>query len=92
MRDMDWPDELLDLFDDPLLADVKPKQKTLTVNDRMVRLLKELTDWSKANGGRVPAIGDDFEETLLAHKLEALRKKANEDLLEYDTMNLLKFY
>ena len=26
---MDWPEELLEIFDDPLLADVRPKPKRL---------------------------------------------------------------
>lgn len=27
---MDWPEELLEIFDDPLLADVRPKPKAPT--------------------------------------------------------------
>ena len=32
---MDWPEELLEIFDDPLLADVRPKPKAPTPDDRL---------------------------------------------------------
>ena len=36
---MEWPKELLELFDDPLLDGVRPKAAAPTANDRMVQKL-----------------------------------------------------
>ena len=34
---MEWPKELLEIFDDPLMADVRPKPKTPTPDDRLAQ-------------------------------------------------------
>ena len=39
---MDWPEELLEIFDDPLLADVRPKPKAPTPDDRLAQKLLEI--------------------------------------------------
>lgn len=49
---MEWPQELLELFDDPLLDGVRPKEARLTANDRRVKTLLEITEWCEAHGGR----------------------------------------
>ena len=51
---MEWPQELLELFDDPLLDGVRPKEARLTANDRRVKTLLEITEWCEAHGGRPP--------------------------------------
>ena len=48
---MEWPQELLELFDDPLLDGVRPKEARLTANDRRVKTLLEITEWCEAHGG-----------------------------------------
>ena len=35
---MEWPKELLEIFDDPLLDDVRPKAVAPTSNDRMAQI------------------------------------------------------
>ena len=44
---MEWPKELLDIFEDPLLDDVRPKAAAPTANDRLAMKLVEITDWVK---------------------------------------------
>ena len=60
---MEWPQELLELFDDPLLDGVRPKEARLTANDRRVKTLLEITEWREAHGGRPPSrSGADLKE------------------------------
>ena len=40
---MEWPKELLEIFDDPLLDGVRPKAVAPTANDRMQQKLAEVT-------------------------------------------------
>ena len=42
---MDWPEESLEIFDDPLLADVRPKPKAPTPDDRLAQKLLEINKW-----------------------------------------------
>lgn len=84
---MAWPQELLDIFDDPLLADVKPKPQPLTANDHKVQKLQEVTEWMAENG-REPQSDGSLAERILCRALAALRKE--KELLEpYDTNNIL---
>jgi len=50
---MEWPEELLELFDDPLLANIHPKLQRMTVDDRLVAKLEEISQWVEANK-RIP--------------------------------------
>lgn len=85
---MEWPEELLDIFTDPLLADVHPKPAAPTPNDRMAEKLMEINKWIKANG-REPNGGGDINEKRMARALKALRETANDSLKAYDELNLL---
>jgi hypothetical protein len=87
---MEWPKELLELFDDPLLDDVRPKAAPLTADDRRVKKLLEITQWSETHGNRIPCNEGDLKEKMMAHSLEALRKDGCEALTAYDRLNLLK--
>ena len=85
---MEWPEDLLELFDDPILADVKPRAARLTANDRLVKALQEVTVWVKQNG-RLPENTGEFSEKKTRRSLDALRKEA--DALEaYDELHILK--
>lgn len=84
---MDWPKELLDLFDDPLLADVKLKPQPLTAADRKVQKLQEVAAWIAENGHEPQATGD-LNEKLMCRALSALRQD-KELLKPYDTTNIL---
>ena len=55
---MDWPEELLEIFDDPLLADVRPKPKAPTPDDRLAQKLLEINKWVAEHDGQRPDIND----------------------------------
>lgn len=84
---MEWPQELLEIFDDPLLADVKPKPIALTADDRKVLKLQEIAAWIQENGHE-PTMSGALNEKLLCRALAALRKEI-ESLKPYDTTNIL---
>ena len=85
---MEWPEELLELFEDPILADVKPKAARLTANDRLVKTLQEITEWVRTNG-HLPSKTGDFNEKLLYRSLKALQKNAD-GLQAYDELHILE--
>lgn len=87
---MEWPKELLELFDDPILDDVRPKASPITADDRRVKALIEITQWSETNDNRIPQNNGDLKEKMMARALAALRRDANEGLASYDRLNLLK--
>ena len=69
---MEWPKELLEIFNDPIFADVRPKSTPLTTNDRMLQKLAEVKSWI-ANNGREPRKDGDLKE-----KMKALKEKGVE--------------
>ncbi len=86
---MEWPKELLEIFDDPLLADVRPKPKAPTPDDRLAQTLLEVNKWVAEHGSE-PTMAGDLKEKVLAVKLKSLRAKANESLRQYDEYHLLE--
>lgn len=86
---MEWPEELLEIFDDPLLADVRPKPKSPTPDDRMAQKLMDVNKWFAENGHEPMLAGGSFQEKLLARSLKALREQANDSLRQYDEYHLL---
>ena len=86
---MDWPEELLEIFDDPLLADVRPKPKAPTPDDRLAQKLLEINKWVTEHGCEPTADGG-LKEKLLASSLKALRTKATDSLRQYDEYQLLR--
>lgn len=87
---MEWPKELLELFDDPILDDVHPKATPLTADDRRVKALLEITQWSETHENRIPQSDGNLKEKMMARSLAALRKDDGEALNTYDRLNLLK--
>ncbi len=85
---MEWPKELLEIFDDPLLADVRPKPQTPTLNDRLVQKLLEVNKWV-AEHGREPQINGSLTEKKFAIRLRSLRQQATDSLRQYDEFHLL---
>lgn len=71
---MEWPKELIELFNDPLLEGVRPKAPALTANDRMQQKLAEVNNWIAQNG-REPRKDGDLKEKLLYASLTALKEK-----------------
>ena len=87
---MEWPKELLDIFDDPILDDVRPKVAALTLDDKRVKAFREVTQWSEENGNRTPKNDGDLKERIMARTLMALRRDSKDFLADYDRLNLLK--
>lgn len=71
---VEWPKELLEIFDDPLLDGVRPKVAALTSNDRMQQKLAEVNEWIAKNG-REPQKNGDLKEKMMFAAMMALRNK-----------------
>ncbi|MCR5849706.1 MAG: hypothetical protein K6G92_03225 [Bacteroidaceae bacterium] len=71
---VEWPKELLELFDDPLLDGVRPKVAAPTPNDRMQQKLAEVNEWIAKNG-REPRKDGDLKEKMMYAAMIALRNK-----------------
>ena len=71
---MEWTKELKELFDDPLLADVRPKVVAPTFSDRKDKQVAELDAWI-AEHGREPQRNGDLTEKRMWARLTALRKQ-----------------
>ena len=74
MMRMEWPKELLELFDDPLLDGVRPKVAAPTADDRLARKLAEVTAWIEQHGREPPMTGD-LKEKMMCAAMIGLRKK-----------------
>ncbi len=70
---MEWPEELLELFDDPLLAGVRPPATRATADDRQQKKIDDIQKWIEQNG-REPQRSGPLAEKLLAVSLETLKK------------------
>jgi len=71
---LEWPKELIEIFDDPLLDGVRPKVAALTPNDRMQQKLAEVNEWIARNG-REPRKDGDLKEKMMYAAMMALRNK-----------------
>ena len=86
---MEYPKELEELFNDPLLADVKPASKPLTADDRLAEKLLCINEYIKRTGHR-PLPGGNLEEKKLCRSLEAIQNhRSVSSLKDYDEFNLL---
>ncbi|MBQ6063426.1 MAG: hypothetical protein IJK42_06025 [Prevotella sp.] len=71
---MDWPKELLEIFEDSLLDGVRPKVAAPTANDRMQQKLAEVNNWIAKNG-REPQDNGDLKERMMFAAMTKLREK-----------------
>jgi len=71
---MEWPRELLELFDDPLLDGVRPKMSAPTADDRMSQKLAEVRAWIERYG-REPERSGDLKEKMMWAAMTALKSK-----------------
>jgi hypothetical protein len=71
---MEWPKELLEIFDDPLLDGVRPRAATPTADDRMQQKLAEVNEWI-AKHGREPGKEGDLKERMMYAAMTSLREK-----------------
>ncbi len=69
----EWPEELLELFDDPLLEGVKPKLAAITADDRTQKKIDELRLWIKEHGHEPDVNSKNIKEKLLAVSLQTLK-------------------
>lgn len=88
---MEWPDKLLEMFNDPIFDDVHPKAKAISPNDRMAIKLEEINSWIDKNN-REPSCNGNLNEKLLSRSLQHLRNGNDTDkehLRQYDRLKLL---
>ena len=71
---MEWPKELIEIFDDPLLEGVRPKAAAATANDRMQQKLAEVNNWIAQNG-REPRNDGNLKEKMMFAAMTALKEK-----------------
>lgn len=71
---MEWPRELLEIFDDPLLDGVRAKVSAPTADDRMSQKLAEVKAWIERNG-REPRRNGDLKEKMMWASMTALKNK-----------------
>jgi hypothetical protein len=74
---MEWPKELIEIFDDPLLEGVRPKAAAPTACDRMQQKLEEVNSWIAKNG-REPSPNGDLKEKMMYAAMTKLREKGFE--------------
>lgn len=70
---MEWPQELLDLFEDPILAGVKPAPAPLTADDRIQKKIQQVKDWIAANGREPLHESKNITEKLMSVSLQTLK-------------------
>lgn len=86
---MEYPEELDELFNDPILADVKPAPRSLTADDRLAEKLLCINEYIKRTGHQ-PLMNGDFEEKKLCRSLEAILNHSSVSSLKvYDEFDLL---
>lgn len=70
---MEWPTELLELFEDPILAGVKPAPAPVTADDRMQKKIQQVKDWIAANGREPQLESKNISEKLMWKSLQTLK-------------------
>ena len=74
---MEWPKELIEIFEDPLLDGVRPKAAAPTANDRMQQKLAEVNSWIAQNG-REQRNDGNLKERMMYAAMTKLREKGFE--------------
>lgn len=70
---MEWPANLLRIFDDPIFAGVHPRAPKPTTDDLVREGFLMLCAWSVAHEGRAPRMNkQNREEWLLARRLKGI--------------------
>ena len=70
---MEWPEDLLQIFDDPLFANVHPKAPKQTPEQVVRDGFKTIVSWSKEHLYRAPRMNKEHrEEWLLAKRLKGI--------------------
>ena len=71
---MEWPKELLEIFEDPLLDGVRPKPTMPMADDRLAQKKAEVEAWMARNC-RMPRKDGDLKEKLMFAAMTALKNK-----------------
>lgn len=71
---MEWPKDLLEIFEDPLFDDVRPITKPITVDDRVNKKREEVMAWIEKNG-REPQRSGDLKERMMWAAMTGLKKQ-----------------
>lgn len=71
---MEWPQELLDLFEDPILADVKLAPTPVTADDRLQKKIQDVRNWIAANGREPLFESKNIAEKLMSVSLRTLKE------------------
>ena len=88
---MSWTEDLIELFNDPILAEIRPYAPRITGDDRLVESFLEICEWVSANGIEPKEEGSDFNERKLYKRLLSIRtdEEKTSFLKTYDTAQLL---
>ena len=89
---MEWPEELLRIFEDPLFVNVHPRPPKPTMEDVVREGFKSICEWSKEHNKRAPRMDKaNRDEWLLAKRLKGIiDDDYRRELLRYeDEFNLL---
>lgn len=70
---MEWPKELLEIFEDPLFDNVRVPVAAVTTDDRMQKKIDDLRAWISANGREPQRDSKNIKEKLMSVSLETLR-------------------
>lgn len=88
---MNWENELINLFEDPLLADVRPLPPRVTSDDLLSESFIEIINWIEENGREPLNESEDFNERSLFRRLKNLRSDDEKRLylMPLDRLGLL---
>ena len=88
---MNWENNLIELFNDPLLDNVYPLPPRLTPNDHLSTSFLEILDWVEENGREPFNNAKDFKERSLMSRLHGIRNNDEKRiyLKPLDRCNLL---
>lgn len=87
---MEWPQELLDIFNEQEFVNVRPTSPKATADDRIKDAFRAINDWYKVNQ-REPSIEAERPERNYAMQLKGIRETdwKREYLREWDEFNLI---
>lgn len=87
---MEWPKELLEIFEEPEFVNVHPTQPKTTIDDRVKEAFFHINEWYKENH-REPLASADRPERSYAMQLKGFRESEwkRELLRNLDEFNLL---
>ena len=70
---MEWPDNLLRIFEDPIFVNVHPRPPKPTEDDVVKEGFRSICQWSKEHGHRAPKLDKkNKDEWRLARRLQGI--------------------